>query len=163
MTTRVVQRLEPDDLQRLNQLLNLFVGEAGARCTLLVDRTGRLVTAAGSVTGFDQTTFASLAAADFEASDQLAMLLGEQEFSALYHQGEQGSMYLTDIAGEAILAAIFDHHTTLGMVRLKTRSIVPRVVSLFGEITDRPESERPALEAGWLEDASDEIDRLFGG
>ena len=162
MRPESIASLGPEDLQRINRLLHSFVGEAGARCALLLDRAGRPLTAFGETGDLDETTFASLAAADFDASDQLALLLGENEFNALYHQGEKGSMYLSDLAGAAILAAVFDRRTTLGMVRLKTRSVVPELVKLLEELAGRgPGGEK--LDDGWMDDAADEIDRLFAG
>lgn len=162
MTGGSISSLQPEDHQRIDRILQAFVREAGARCVLLLDRTGRPLTVVGDTQDLDQTSFASLAAADFDASDQLAGLLGEDEFTALYHQGVSGSMYLSEIAGAAILAAVFDRRTTLGMVRLKTRQVVPQLVAVLGELTGRP-AERPRLEAGWTDDAVDEIDRLFAG
>jgi predicted regulator of Ras-like GTPase activity (Roadblock/LC7/MglB family) len=162
MKDDAIAALGPDDLQRIAGLLQSFLGEAGARCAFLLDRYGRPLTAAGDIEGLDQTSFASLAAADFEASDQLAGLLGEREFTALYHQGVHGSMYLSDIAEIAILAAVFDRRTTLGMVRLKTREVVPRIRAVLAELEARPQGDR-RLEAGWGDDAASEIDRLFTG
>ena len=159
---RGIRELGPADLERINRILHAFVSEAGARCALLLDRAGRPVTAFGETRDIDETSFASLAAADFDASDQLAGLLGEREFTALYHQGIAGSMYLADVGGAAILAAVFDRRTTLGMVRLKTRAVVPQLVELIDEMTRRP-SQGGRLEAGWLDDAVSEIDRLFAG
>ncbi len=158
-----LRSLEEPDLRQLKDLLRSFVSEASAQCAFVLDRTGRLLTSVGQSPEFDETTFASLAAADFAASDQLAGLLGEREFTALYHQGETGSMYLSDVAGHAILAAVFDHRTTLGMVKLKTRSVVPKVVALFDELAGRAPSKESGLDAGWMDDASDQIDRLFTG
>jgi predicted regulator of Ras-like GTPase activity (Roadblock/LC7/MglB family) len=157
-----ISALGPDDIHRLNRLLQTFVAEAGARSALLLDRNGRPVTAFGDVGDLDETSFASLAAADFDASDQLAGLLGEEEFTALYHQGVKGSMYLAEIAGIAILAAVFDRRTTLGLVRLKTREVVPRLATVLSELEGRA---RPGdqLDEGWGDDAADEIDRLFAG
>lgn len=163
MNPDAISRLGPQDYERINRLLHRFVAEAGARCALLLDRAGRPLTAFGETGDLDETSFASLAAADFDASDQLAGLLGEQEFTALYHQGVHGSMYLAEIAGAAILAAVFDRRTTLGMVRLKTREVVPQLVSLLGELAQRQGEEGPALGADWTDDAVSEIDRLFAG
>lgn len=154
--------LGPEDLQRINLLLEELVAEAGARCSVLLDRNGHALTARGDIEGFDETSFASLAAADFAASDQLAELLGENEFRALYHQGTDGSMYLCEIAGAAILAAVFDRRTTLGMVRLKTRVVLPQLAALLQEMEGRPR-EPLALDADWSEDAANHIDRLFTG
>lgn len=158
-----LRSLQEEDLQRLDALLRAFLAESGAKSAFVLDRTGRLLTSVGESASFDETTFASLAAADFAASDQLAILLGENEFTSLYHQGEAGSMYLSDVAGHAILAAVFDRRTTLGMVRLKTRSVLPKVVELFNELVGRATSQKSGLDAGWLDDATDEIDRLFAG
>lgn len=163
MSPDSIRQLGPDDLERIKGILHAFVSEAGARCALLLDRAGRPVTAYGETGDIDETSFASLAAADFDASDQLAGLLGEEEFTALYHQGADGSMYLSDIAGAAILAAVFDRRTTLGMVRLKTRAVVPQLVELLQEMGRRPSQGERKLDAGWLDDAVDEIDRLFTG
>lgn len=162
MTADAIASLGPDELQRINGLLHDFVGEAGARCALLLDRNGRPVTAFGETRDLDETSFASLAAADFDASDELAGLLGEAEFTALYHQGVDGSMYLSEIAGSAILAAVFDRRTTLGMVRLKTRQVVPRLVALLSEVGSR-RGDRQSLDADFADDAVSEIDRLFAG
>ncbi len=151
------------DLQVLDSAMGTFVAEAGARCALLVDRSGRSITAAGETGELDQTTFASLAAADFAASDQLARLLGEKEFAALYHAGASHSMYLADVGGRAILATLFDRRTTLGLVRLRSKAAIPALSSVLAEISARPTPSPPQLgvDAAWLSDAADEIDRLF--
>jgi predicted regulator of Ras-like GTPase activity (Roadblock/LC7/MglB family) len=162
MRPDAIAALGPDDLQRIERFLEAFVTEAAARCSLLLDRRGSPIVASGNTDGLDEASFASLAAADFDASDQLAGLLGEREFTALYHQGVHGSMYLSDIAGIAILAAVFDHRTTLGMVRLRTREVVPRLRDLLAELEARPPSGE-ALDADWGDDAASQIDRLFAG
>ncbi len=162
MTSNPLEALGPDEIQRINRLLHDFVAEAGARCALLIDRAGRAVTAFGDTGELDEISFASLAAADFDASDQLAGLLGEEEFSALYHQGVHGSMYLSEIGGFAILAAVFDRRTTLGMVKLKTRQTVPRLETLLTGVGSRP-PQKPQLDTHFADDAASEIDRLFAG
>ena len=77
---------------------------------------------------FDPTAFASLTAADFSANDQLARMLGEPEFGALFHQGERESMYLADVARRVILVVLFDNRTTLGLVKLRVRTAVPELI-----------------------------------
>lgn len=162
MNSDSLAALGPGELDRVNRLLHAFVAEAGARCALLLDRAGRPLTAFGETRDLDETSFASLAAADFDASDELAGLLGEKEFTSLYHQGVHGSMYLSGIAGSAILAAVFDRRTTLGMVRLKTREVIPQLADLLAEI-GAGETVEGRLDASWTDDAVSEIDRLFAG
>lgn len=154
--------LDSEDLQRLSQLLDGLLGDASARSAFLVDRSGQLLVSTGATRGVDHASFASLAAADFAASGRLAELLGEDEFASLYHQGDVSSMVLVDVGGRAILAALFDARTTLGMVRLKTKTLIPELIRLFDTATER-ERSRPRLDlgSGWADEASDEIDRLF--
>lgn len=150
----------PEDERALRAGMERLLFESGAHCTLLVDRGGQLLVEAGERASFDVTTFATLAAADFAANDQLARLLGESDFSTLFHQGEQESMLLADIAQRAILVVLFGPRTTLGLVRLRLRAAVAELAAVVTQMTGRgagSPAARPALLAG----ADDEIDRLF--
>src|SRR4051812_2378981 len=120
-----------DDFGAITQALQRFLSDSNARCALLVDRTGQLVATVGEQPKFDATTFATLTAADFSANDQLARLIGENDFNSLFHQGEKESMYLADIARRVILVVLFDNRTTLGLVRLKMKEVVGELAKLF--------------------------------
>ncbi|HEX5830217.1 MAG TPA: roadblock/LC7 domain-containing protein [Gemmatimonadaceae bacterium] len=149
-----------DDSGAITETLQRFLFDSNARCALLVDRTGQLVATVGEQPDFDPTAFATLTAADFSANDQLAKLIGETDFSTLFHQGEKESMYLADVARRVILVVLFDNRTTLGLVRLKLKQAVEELTRLFEKVFERERLEtgtRPNLLAG----ADDEIDRLF--
>jgi predicted regulator of Ras-like GTPase activity (Roadblock/LC7/MglB family) len=155
---------DENDARRIENLLQSFLYESNARCALLIDRTGQLITIAGERPEFDSTAFASLAAADFSANDQLASMIGEQEFSSLFHQGDTESMYLADVAKRVILVVLFDDRATLGMIRIKIRNVVRELGEIFTQLFARLAAE-PAgrrLESSWADEAEDEIDRLFG-
>lgn len=149
-----------EDFTAITATLQKFLAETNARCALLVDRSGQLVTTVGEQPNFDPTAFATLTAADFSANDQLAQLIGETDFNSLFHQGEKESMYLADIARRVILVALFDNRTTLGLVRLKIKDTVSELTQLFKQVFERGKSasKQPGLLAG----ADDEIDQLFG-
>ena len=78
-----------DDFTGITESLTRFLGETESICALLVDRSGQLVTTVGDTSGLDTTAFATLAAADYSANDQLARLVGEDDFSSVFHQGER--------------------------------------------------------------------------
>ena len=149
-----------EDYTALTAVLQRFLFDSSARCALLVDRSGQLVTFAGDRPTFDVTAFATLTAADFSANDQLAKLIGESDFNSLFHQGEKESMYLADIARRVILVALFDNRTTLGLVRLKIKDTVLELTKLFHDVFTRGKSA--ASKPGLLSGADDEIDQLFG-
>jgi predicted regulator of Ras-like GTPase activity (Roadblock/LC7/MglB family) len=153
-----------EDSRRIDGILTTFLRDSSARTALIVDRTGQLVATVGAPVTFDPTAFASLTAADFSANDQLARMLGEPEFGALFHQGERESMYLADIARRVILVVLFDNGTTLGLVKLRVRSAVQDLNGVFTDMFSRAEADggAPQVESGFLGDAEDEIDKLFG-
>ena len=155
---------EERDFQRIDRILQNFLYDSGARCALMVDRAGQLVTTAGEKPEFDSVAFSSLAAADFSANDQLASMIGETEFSSLFHQGEKESMYLADVARRVILVVLFDNRTTLGMIRIKVKAVVRELGEVFSEMFARSAAapQGPRVEAGFADEAEDEIDRLFG-
>ncbi len=154
--------LNENDYEQIMVVLNDLLKESSARCALLVDRTGQLLANAGEALSFDPTAFASLTAADFSANDQLAKMIGEDEFASLFHQGEKESMYLADIGRRVILVVLFDERTTVGLVRLRVKRTVTDLRKLFDEMFRRIESGEPGTKAGLLEGAEDEIDKLFG-
>ncbi len=173
-----------DDANAISGAVQSFLRETGARSALLVDRAGQLVATVGEPPAFDAVAFASLTAADFSANDQLARLIGERDFTTLFHQGERESMYLADVARRVILVVLFDNRTTLGLVRLKLRGVVETLAARFERVFERSPVMRAPLAAGpgapsgsapgaapastlppfltdLLAGAEDEIDRLF--
>jgi predicted regulator of Ras-like GTPase activity (Roadblock/LC7/MglB family) len=148
------------DFGAITKALDRFLQESSAHCALLVDRTGQLVATVGEKPTFDPTAFATLTAADFSANDQLAKLIGETEFSSLFHQGERESMYLADVARRVILVVLFDSRTTLGLVRLKVKAAVDELTRIFAAVFERGSSGQTA-QPSVLAGADDEIDKLF--
>jgi predicted regulator of Ras-like GTPase activity (Roadblock/LC7/MglB family) len=152
--------LTSEDELALRRGMERLLQACGAHCALLVDRGGQLLTQAGERPAFDATTFATLTAADFSANDQLARLLGETDFTSLFHQGERESMLVADIARRLILVVLFDSRTTLGLVRLRVRPALEDLTRMVDAMMARDlqaGGQRPAILAG----ADEEIDRLF--
>jgi predicted regulator of Ras-like GTPase activity (Roadblock/LC7/MglB family) len=153
-----------DDYWAINQALEDLLKSSRARHVLLVDRTGQLIAQSGGEVDFDLTAFASLCAADFEANYQLAKLIGEKDFSTLYHQGARESMYLCKIVHGVVLVVLFDQRTTLGLVRLRVKKAVEElnavIERLYNKLEYRNEEYDP-LDEGFTQQAESEIDNLF--
>jgi predicted regulator of Ras-like GTPase activity (Roadblock/LC7/MglB family) len=162
MTGAASWSFREEDSRRIAAVLQDFLGQTNARTALLVDRTGQMVATVGAAPTFDPTAFASLTAADFSANDQLAKMIGEDEFGALFHQGDKESLYLADVAGRVILAVLFDNSTTLGLVKLRVKGAVRVLREVFAEVLTRDGAGRAGVETEFVGEAEDEIDRLFG-
>jgi len=114
----------------------------------------------GEPLSFDPTVFATLTAADFSANDQLARLIGETDFTTLFHQGEKESMYVADVARRLILVTLFDNRTPIGLVRLKLKPVVEELTAHLDRAFSRAR-ESGTTQPNILAGAGDEIDELF--
>ncbi len=153
-----------EDFWAINNVLDDLLKSSKAGNVMLVDPTGQLVSHCGRDVDFDLTSFASLCAADFAANYQLAKLIGESDFSTLYHQGAKDSMFLGKIAKGVVLVVLFDKSTTLGLVRLRVRRAVAELDKIIETLYDKLEfrhEEYDALDDTFTREVEAEIDNLF--
>jgi predicted regulator of Ras-like GTPase activity (Roadblock/LC7/MglB family) len=154
-----------EDFWAINDTLNRLLQGTNARTILLIDKAGQLITSSGDTSSLDTSSFATLSAADFAATSQLAALIGEKEFSTLFHQGEKENLYVCLIANRVILAVIFDQRTTLGLVRVKAKNTAAELEKIFTEIFSKLEKETGVtkeIDSDFTKAAEEELDKLFG-
>jgi len=151
-----------EDFWKINQELEKLLQETNARSVLLVDKAGQLITSAGETSNIDVPSFATLSAADFAATAQLASIIGENTFSTLFHQGERQSIYISIVAKKVILAVVFDKKTTLGLIRIKVNQTAQRMEGLFTKIYEKIEKEyKSNIDSDFFKEAESELDNLF--
>ena len=144
-----------EDYWAISTTIQELLKNSNATSVLLLDKTGQLISSVGEPPEFDMYSFASLCAADFEANAQLAKLIGEKDFSTLYHQGSNESI---------ILVVLFDKKTTLGLVRLRTKKAVDNLETVIRQLYDKLEYENEELnefDEEFAAEAELEIDTLF--
>ncbi len=119
-------------LEKLEQALDDLLEKSHAESALLISRDdGSLVSARGFVSSLDTTSLAALAAAAFASGRELARLIGETEFSVLFHQGKQEHIHV-NLAGEhTLLMVLFNDLTTVGMVRICARECGARIEKIL--------------------------------
>ena len=126
------------DAVRIDAVLGRFLADSGCAAALLIDRSGQPLAETGVVRTLDTGSIGALAAGAFSATAALARLLGESEFSVLFHEGARESMHVSTVDEETILLAIFDERTTVGMVRLFAREASTSIGSILEETRKRP-------------------------
>jgi len=126
------------DGKRIDAVLARFLGDSNSAAVLLIDRSGQPLAEAGTARTLDIGSIGALAAAAFASTAALARLLGESEFSVLFHEGVKESMHVCTVDEQTILLAIFDERTTVGMVRLFAREAAASIGVILGETRKRP-------------------------
>ncbi len=115
--------LYEDQIKQIDKALNRIIKESEAKCALLVDKDGHLITRQGFTHTLDTTALAALLAGSFASTKEIARLVGEPEFSVLFHQGKKDHIHISLIGERTILVVIFDDRTTIGMIRLYAKEI----------------------------------------
>jgi predicted regulator of Ras-like GTPase activity (Roadblock/LC7/MglB family) len=153
------------DHEQFSGVLERLRKDSNSKFVFLIDRSGQQIASTGEAEMLDTTSLASLAAGNVAATEGLAQLIGEEEFTTLFHEGAKDSVHITLISDLIILLVIFDEHSSLGLVRLRVKQYMEKLAQLVGGILDRSESE-PAtagVSAVTIGEITDEdIDALFG-
>lgn len=146
----------------IKHLLNTLRMDASAKIVFLVDKNGQQIADAGEVDLVDTTSLASLTAGNVAATDGLAKLIGEKEFSILFHEGRKDNIHISIVGQRLILVVIFDERSSLGLVRLRVRKASADLERVINEM------ENKAADIGTVETISpfaeitdDDIDALF--
>lgn len=153
-----------EEFRKIDEELQKLYQQTNAKVVFLVDKNGQLIASAGETHDLDTTSLASLTAGNIAATGGIARLLGEKEFSILFHEGEKDNIHISLIGQRVILVVIFDKRSSLGLVRLRVKKASETLVRIFGEITGKAEKEKSEgrLEESPFAEISDEdIDNLF--
>ena len=155
--------LYQEEFQRLDTALKKLRQDANARAIFLIDRTGQQIANAGEIEQFDTTSLASLTAGNVAATDGLAKLIGEREFSVLHHEGLHDHIHISIVAKRAILLVIFDERSSLGLVRLRVKRATGDMDRIFETMMQKSAiaAAGPAPQSPFAEITDDDIDALF--
>jgi len=94
----------------------------------------------------------------------MAKLIGEKEFSILFHEGERDNIHISVIGQRVILVVIFDQRSSLGLVRLRVKKASEILGKIFEDIVSKAEKEREEgkiPESPFAEISDEDIDNLF--
>jgi len=155
-----------EEFKQLQEITARLAKDAQAKVVFLVDKNGQQIAAAGDVKSIDATSLASLTAGNVAATDGLAKLIGEKEFSLLFHEGEKDNLHISIVGKRGILVVIFDQNSSLALVRLRVKKTSKELQEIFERVETRAHNEASSgggqFESPFSEITDDDIDKLFG-
>lgn len=151
-----------DEFEKINSILTRLWVDANAKIVFLVDKNGQQIAAKGDLEKVDATSLASLTAGNVAATDGLARLIGEKEFSILFHEGEKDNIHISIVGQRLILVVIFDERSSLGLVRLRVRKSAAEIEEVLAQMATKAASQGGEVAASPFAEITDEdIDALF--
>jgi predicted regulator of Ras-like GTPase activity (Roadblock/LC7/MglB family) len=154
-----------EEFKLLQEITARLAKDAQAKVVFLVDKNGQQIAAAGDVKSIDATSLASLTAGNVAATDGLAKLIGEKEFSLLFHEGEKDNLHISLVGRRGILVVIFDQNSSLALVRLRVKKTGKELQEIFDRVENRAQTEAATggqFESPFSEITDEDIDKLFG-
>jgi predicted regulator of Ras-like GTPase activity (Roadblock/LC7/MglB family) len=152
-----------EEYKRIMTLIEKLLRESNSNVIFLVDKNGQLIAATGETEHLDTTSLASLTAGNIAATGGLAKLIGEKEFSILFHEGEKDNIHISIIGGRVILVVIFDQRSSLGLVRLRVKKASVDLGLILEDLVRKTtiHDEAPGVDSPFAEITDDDIDNLF--
>jgi len=151
-----------EEFDRISQLLNRLRNDANAKIVFLVDKNGQQIAGAGEIDMVDTTSLASLTAGNVAATDGLARLIGEREFTILFHEGRKDNIHISIVGQRLILVVIFDERSSLGLVRLRVRKASGGIERILNDMEEKAQGVGVTEATSPFAEITDEdIDALF--
>ncbi len=154
-----------EEYLQIKDILHRLRVDSNSKLVFLVDKNGQQIAAQGDMRGVDATSLASLTAGNVAATDGLAKLIGEKEFSILFHEGERDNIHISLVAQRVILVVIFDEKSSLGLVRLRVKKASQELERTFEVLLRKSDAERGSggdrFDSPFAEITDEDIDSLF--
>lgn len=128
--------LMSEDVARMRRILLNLLDRSESDGCVVCDSGGYVLAQEGRETQ-DPLLLSALGAGVFAASRELARMLGEDEFSAVFHQGERKSILIRAVNSEVLLVIIFSRADVVGLVRLYAAPAAAELRRLFDAMSER--------------------------
>ncbi len=118
-------QLIEEDVEALNRALQSLLEKSEVNMVLLIDKAGFIVTHRGEKESLDATTLAALSAGAYAATESIASLVSEPNFSSVFQQGENFSLLVQNVDDSTLLASVFKSHISAGAVKYYSAETIP--------------------------------------
>ncbi len=120
----------PAQLSKIEEVLTEDLLDVGVHSVTLIDMAGNIIsTMDNGENKHDIYSLAALAAGNFGAVSAMAGLIGEEEFSLLFHKGKKENIHFSKVTDEFLLITIFGKEVSLGFLRLKVAEATEKLMS----------------------------------
>ncbi len=124
--------IDQDRLVTIDNIIKEDLIEIGVDYAIMIDTAGNTIAKCDSGgQDYDVASLAALAAGNYATVDAMAKIVGEQEFSLLFHKGKNISIHFSTINEEFLLIILFGKEVSLGFLRLKVAEAIEKIRGLW--------------------------------
>ncbi|MEF3245156.1 MAG: roadblock/LC7 domain-containing protein [Caldisericaceae bacterium] len=150
--------LNEEELKHIEEIFGEYLSESEAKDIVLLNKSGELLAKSGDITSDVAQNISALAAGVFSATNELARLLGEKEFTITFHQGQETNIHISLITQNVLLAMIFDNRLPIGAIRFWAKKVSNFTKPVIEEAEKRALTQTQKI---MDEDINKDIEDLF--
>ena len=122
----------PKELDGIEEILQKDFMDLGVHSVVFIDMSGNIIANLDNgAMGHDIYSLAALAAGNFGAVSSMAKIIGEDEFSLLFHKGKKENMHFSKVMADFLLVIIFGNEVSLGFLRLKVAEAIEKLKQIL--------------------------------
>lgn len=133
-------QLQQEDLTFFDQALSELVTKSEAMLAMIVEKAGYLIHQHGNTADVDSVTFATLGSNAFNATQFMAQLVNEPNFTSMYQQGETYSTLILNIEENTLLVLVFGTEQTVGSMKYYAAPAVRKIAAQIALAASRDEA-----------------------
>ena len=135
----MIYAFEQEQLDKTEDILEKNLIENGSKIAIVLDMAGHIIASCKSKEcKHDIYSLAALAAGNFGAVNAMAKIVGEEEFSLLFHKGGDENLYFSKISEDLLLITTFGNEVSLGFLRMKISESLNVIRGIFKEPNAKP-------------------------
>ncbi len=146
--------LGKEDVRRMRSIARNLVEQSESSGCVICDGGGNMLIREGDISD-DPLLLAALGAGVFAGSRKLAQILGEDDFSAIFHQGERRSIFIRAVNEDVLLVVVFAKQDGAGMVKLYSAPAAERIRSVIEQASQNGEHQDDREKIFVLKDGAD--------
>jgi predicted regulator of Ras-like GTPase activity (Roadblock/LC7/MglB family) len=132
---------DKEQINSIDKILQEDLIEEGVHSVILIDMAGNIISDLDNgKKKHDVYSLAALAAGNFGAVSTMAKMIGEEDFSLLFHKGDEESIHFSKVMEDFLLITIFGSDMSLGFMRLKVNESIGKITKIL---------ESPSTDAGY--------------
>ena len=144
MSTAALSQQQSESLGRILSGLNK---ECEANAVVVADIGGNILAQDTHLEERVIETVAALAGGSFSATRELAHVIGEPGFKAIFHRGRKSGILIQALRGDFLILVLFGENSIEGLVRLCLKKVTPQIETILDETEGQTAESAGATEA----------------
>ncbi len=123
--------LTRNELEKLEEIVSEELLDSGAELVVIADLSGNMILRCGTLEMDDIFSLAALSAANFAATAEIAKLIGEDDFTLMFHKGGKRNIHFSRLGKDYLVITLFNDNVSLGLIRLKLVGAIQQLINII--------------------------------